>query len=125
MSKSTQQTYSTTVSANPYKGDFYGSSLNTISRVASPSFSKEQSTISFLNTKGFISALIGISKNIPETDVYDVLENKVYEELALDMAIEYHIKYIEATHKSTDGDRFFHIFVVDPDGYQILIDQHI
>lgn len=114
MSKSTQQTYSTTVSANPYKGDFYGSSLNTISRVVSPSFSKEQSTISFLNTKGFISALIGISKNIPETDVYDVLENKVYEELALDMAIEYHIKYVEATHKSTEGDRFFHVFVVDP-----------
>lgn len=114
MSKSRQQTYSTTVSANPYKGDFYGSSLNTISRVASPSFSKEQSTISFLNTKGFISALIGISKNIPETDVYDVLENKVYEELALDMAIEYHIKYVEAKHKSTEGDRFFHVFVVDP-----------
>jgi hypothetical protein len=114
MSKNKQQTYSTTVSANPYKGDFYGGTLNTISRVASPSFSKEQSTISFLNTKGFISTLIGISKNIPETDIFDVLENKVYEELALDMAIEYHIKYIEATHKSTEGDRFFHVFVVDP-----------
>lgn len=114
MSKNKQQTYSTIVSANPYKGDYYGSTLNTITRAASPSFSKEQSTISFLNTKGFISALIGISKNIPETDVYDVLENKVYEELALDMAIEYHIRYIEAMHKSTEGDRFFHVFVVDP-----------
>lgn len=114
MSKSKQQTYSTTVSANPYKGDYYGSTLNTISRSVSPSFSKEQSTISFLNTKGFISTLIGVSKNIPETDIYDVLENKVYEELALDMAIEYHIKYIEARHKNTEGDRFFHVFVVDP-----------
>ena len=114
MNKSKDQSYSTIVSANPYRGNYYAGTLNTITGTASPSFSKEQSTISFLNTKGFISALIGISKNIPETDIYDVLENKVYEELALDMAVEYHIKYIEATHKSTEGDRFFHVFVVDP-----------
>src|SRR3989339_1029107 len=114
MSKSKQQTYSTIVSANPYKGDYYGSTFNTISRTSSPSFSKEQYAVSFLNTKGFISTLIGISKNIPDDDIYDALENKVYEELALDMAIEYHIKYIEAIHRSTEGERFFHIFVVDP-----------
>lgn len=114
MSKSKQQTYSTIVSANPYKGDYYGGTFNTISKTSSPSFSKEQYTVSFLNTKGFISTLIGISKNIPETDIYGALENKVYEELALDMAIEYHIKFIEAIHRSTEGDRFFHVFVVDP-----------
>ncbi|MDO9056300.1 MAG: hypothetical protein Q7U69_07085 [Sulfuricurvum sp.] len=114
MSKSKQQTYSAIVSANPYKGDYYGSTFNTISRTSSPSFSKEQYSVSFLNTKGFISTLIGISKNIPDDDIYDALENKVYEELALDMAIEYHIKYIEAINRSTEGERFFHIFVVDP-----------
>lgn len=114
MSKSKQQAYSTIVSANPYKGDYYGGTFNTISKTSSPSFAKEQYAVSFLNTKGFISTLIGISKNIPEDDVYDALENKVYEELALDMAIEYHIKYIEAIHRSTEGDRFFHVFVVDP-----------
>lgn len=114
MSKSKQQTYSTIVSANPYRGDYYGGTFNTISKTSSPSFSKEQYALSFLNTKGFISTLIGISKNIPEDDIYDALENKVYEELALDMAIEYHIKYIEAIHRGTEGDRFFHVFVVDP-----------
>jgi len=114
MRKSKQQAYSTIVSANPYKGDYYGESFSVLSKTFSPSFAKEQYAISFLNTKGFISTLIGISKNIPENDVYDALENKVYEELALDMAIEYHIHYIEAIHKSTEGDRFFHVFVVDP-----------
>lgn len=114
MNKSTQQTYSTIISADPYKGDYYGGTFNTISQTSSPSFSKEQYSVSFLNTKGFISTLIGISKNIPDDDVYDALENKVYEELALDMAIEYHIKYIEAINKNTEGDRFFHVFVVDP-----------
>jgi hypothetical protein len=114
MSKSKQQTYSTIVSANPYKGDYYIGTFDTISDITSPSFKKEQYAVSFLNTKGFISSLIGISKNVPDDDVYDALENKVYEELALDMAVEYHVKYVEAIHRSTEGDRFFHVFVVDP-----------
>ncbi len=114
MSKSKLQNYSTVVSANPYKGDWYVGTFNTISRTDSPSFSKEQYTVSFLNTKGFISTLIGISKNIPEDDIYDALENKVYEELALDMAIEYQIKYIEAHHQGAEGERYYHVFVVDP-----------
>ncbi|MFY9143597.1 hypothetical protein [Sulfuricurvum sp.] len=114
MSKHQQQTYSTIVSANPYKGDYYVGTFNTISSSASPSFSKEQYAVSFLNTKGFISTLIGISKNIPDDDIYDALENKVYEELALDMAVEYHIRYVEAIQRSTESERFFHVFVVDP-----------
>jgi len=114
MSKSKQQTYSTVVSANPYKADYYSGTFNSISSINSPSFSKEQYTVSFLNTKGFISTLIGVSKNIPDDDVYDALENKVYEELALDMAVEYHIRYVEAIQRSTESERFFHVFVVDP-----------
>ena len=114
MSKSKDHTYSTIVSANPYKDDWYVSSLNTISSVASPSFSKDQYAISFLNTRGFISALIGISKNIPDDDIYDALETKVYEELALDMAVEYHIQFVEAPQRTSESERFFHVFVVDP-----------
>ncbi|MDD2266454.1 hypothetical protein [Sulfuricurvum sp.] len=114
MNKSKQQTYSTIVSANPYKGDYYVGTYDTISEITSPSYKKEQYVTSFLNTKGFITTLIGISKNIPDDDIYDALENKVYEELALDMAVEYHIKYVEAIHRSTEGERFFHVFVVDP-----------
>lgn len=111
---SKQQTFSTIISANPYRNDYYVGTLNSITSIASPSFSKEQYAVSFLNTKGFISALIGISKNIPEDDIYDALENKVYEELALDMAVEYQFQYIEAINNSTESERFFHIFIVDP-----------
>lgn len=114
MSTTKEQTYSTVVSANPYKGDWYLSSFNTISSTDSPSFSKEQYVISFLNTKSFISTLLGISKNVPDDDIFDALENKVYEELALDMAVEYHIHYIEALNRHTESERFFHVFVVDP-----------
>lgn len=114
MSKSQQRPYSTVLSTNPYKGDWYTGTLNTISQSNSPAFSKEQLTISFLNTKSFITTLIGISKNIPDDDILDALETKVYEELALDMAIEYHIKYIEAINRVSDSERYFHVFVVDP-----------
>lgn len=111
---SKQQTFSTIISANPYRKDFCVGTLNSISSIASPSFSKEQYAVSFLNTKGFISALIGISKNVPEDDVYDALENKVYEELALDIAVEYQFQYIEAINSSTESERFYHVFIVDP-----------
>lgn len=111
---SKQQSFSTIVSANPYRKDYYLSMLNTINEVTSPSFAKEQYVVSFLNTKGFISALIGISKNVPDDDIYDALENKVYEELALDMAVEYQINYIEAPDRLSESERFFHVFVVDP-----------
>ncbi|MFZ2889810.1 hypothetical protein [Sulfuricurvum sp.] len=114
MNQNQQQTYSTIVSANPYKGDYCNGTFNTISNTTSPSFAKDQYAISSLNTRGFISTLIGISKNIPDDDIYHALENKVYEELALDMAVEYRIRYIEAIHRSTENDRYFHVFVVDP-----------
>lgn len=114
MSKSNQQTFSTIVSANPYRGDYYVGTLNTLAAVASPSFSKEQYAISFLNTKGFISTHIAISKNVPDDDIYDALENKVYDELALDMAVEYSLQYIEIYNRASESERFFQVFVVDP-----------
>ncbi|MCX6073478.1 MAG: hypothetical protein NTY39_04085 [Campylobacterales bacterium] len=111
---SKQFTFSTIISADPYQKNFYVSSLNSLASIDSPSFSKEQYAISFLNTKGFISALIGISKNVPDDDIHDALENKVYEELALDMAVDYTIQYIEAVNHVSESERFFHVFVVDP-----------
>ncbi len=114
MSTEKPQTYSNIVSINPHRKDYVESSLNTLSHIVNPTYAKDQYAISFINTKEFISAIIGISKNIPDDDIYDALENKVYEELALDMAVEYTIKYIEAIHKSSESERFYHVFITDP-----------
>lgn len=114
MSKEKQHTFSTVLSANPYRGDYYIGTLNTITESKSPSFSKDQYAVSFLNTKSFISTVINISKNIPEDDIYDALETKVYEELALDMAVEYQIRYLEAFHQGDGNERHFNVFIVDP-----------
>ncbi len=113
MDKTTQQTFSSVLSINPYNESYYKGVSNRLAPEESPAYAKDQYAISFLNTKSFITATVDISKNIPEDDVYDALENKVYEELALDMAIEYHIQYIAAA-QTDENNRFYHVFVVDP-----------
>ncbi|MEA3522165.1 MAG: hypothetical protein U9R50_04255, partial [Campylobacterota bacterium] len=113
MSKNNQP-FSSIVSINPYQGVYFSSLANTIKLETKPQYEKKQYSIAFLNTKSFITALIGISKNIPQEDVYDALENKVYEELALDMAVEYKINFIEAPSIIDENDTFYHIFIVDP-----------
>ncbi len=113
MSKSTNP-FSSIISINPYQKTYYASSGSQISLEKRVVYQKTQYVISFINTRNFITAMIGISKNIADEDIYDALENKVYDELALDLAVEYKIKYIPA-HGVTDGnDQFFHIFIVDP-----------
>lgn len=65
----------------------------------------------YVNNKDLISSAIEISKSIPDEDIDGILEIKAYEELGLDQAIEYEIKYIEREHV---GDvRIFDIFVVE------------
>ena len=114
MANNTQQAFSSVLSNNPYKGTYFTGISSRLTQIEEPVFSKDQYAISFLNTKSFITALIGISKNIPDEDIYDAINSKTYEELALDMAVEYDIKYVEAPNNADENNRFFHVFVADP-----------
>lgn len=114
MGNTNKQTFSSVISIDPYKNTYYTGSSNRLIAQKAPAFSKDQYAIAFLSTKHFITAMVDISKNLPEEDVYDALENKIYEELALDMAIEYHIRYVEAP-MHDESNRYYHVFVVDPD----------
>lgn len=68
--------------------------------------------ISYLQTRDVISATIDVSRNIPDSDLKDAIEIKVYDELALDSAIEYSISYIETESKDSKN-RSFNIFIID------------
>lgn len=114
MSNSNQQVFDTVLSNNPYKDTYYLGAGNQLSVAKNPQFGKKQYVISYLNTNDFITALIGVSKNIPDEDLAFVIETKVYEELALDMAIEYTIDYVEAPASGEEKERMFHVFIVDP-----------
>jgi len=114
MSNSNQQVFDTVLSINPYKNTYYIGAGNQLNVAKSPQFGKKQYSVSYLNTNDFITALIGVSKNIPDEDLAFVIETKVYEELALDMAIEYTIDYVEVPGGGNDKERMFHVFIVDP-----------
>ena len=114
MSNSQQQVFETVLSNNPYKNTYYIGAGNQLTVAKNPQFGKKQFTISYLNTNDFITALIGVSKNIPDEDLAFVIETKVYEELALDMAIEYTIDFIELPSEGNEKERMFHVFIVDP-----------
>lgn len=114
MSKSTAQSFSSVISVNPYKDTYLNGVSSFLSDSSKPEFSKDQFAISYLNTKEFINAHIEISKNIPDEDLYDAINSKAYDELALDQAVEYQIQYIETFNNLDADNRHFHIFIVDP-----------
>lgn len=114
MSISTQHSFSSVLSVNPYKETYFSGISSFITETTTPEFSKDQFVISYINTKEFINAQIAISKNIPEEDLYDAINNKAYDELALDQAVEYKIQYIESFNTLDEENRYFHVFIVDP-----------
>ena len=108
------QAFSSTISANPYNNTYYNGTTTQIKVADKPHYQKDQYAISYLKTQDFITTQISVSKNIPEDDVADAIENKVYDELGLDMAIEYQIEFIPAADSADESNKNYHVFVVDP-----------
>jgi hypothetical protein len=114
MSKTEQNSFSSVISINPYREAYFTGVSSFITETTSPEFSKDQFAISYLNTNGFITAQIEISKNIPDEDLFDAINSKVYDELGLDQAIEYKVQYVESFNNLDEDNRYFHVFIVDP-----------
>ncbi|MBT5934427.1 hypothetical protein [Sulfurimonas sp.] len=114
MSTESQHSFSSILSVNPYKETYFNGLSSFLSETSTPEFSKDQFVISYLDTKEFMTALIEISKNISNDDLYDAINSKAYDELALDQAVEYQMQFIESFSNLDDENRFFHVFIVDP-----------
>ncbi len=114
MNLQSQHSFSSVLSVNPYKDVYISGVSSQLIQTSSPQFSKDQFALSYINTKGFITAQIEISKNIPEEDLYDAINSKAYYELALDQAVEYQIQYVETFQNLDEENRHFHVFIVDP-----------
>ncbi len=109
-----KQAFSSTISVNPYNNSFYTGTTTQIKVADKPQYLKDQYAVSYLKTQDFITTQISLSQNIPNEDIGDAIENKIYEELGLDMAIEYQIAYVESAESAKDGNKNYHVFVVDP-----------
>lgn len=114
MSKTAQNSFSNVISVNPYKKIYFTGMSSFLNETINPEYSKDTYAISYLNNQGFINSQIAISKNIPEDDLDDAITNKVYDELALDQAVEYDIQFVENYYNKDEENRLFHVFVVDP-----------
>jgi hypothetical protein len=73
---------------------------------------KDTFTISYIPSKDIIFATIDISRNIPDSDLRDAIEIKVYDELGLDSTINYSITYLE-TETNDTNNRIYNVFVID------------
>jgi len=114
MKKKTEHSFLSVISINPYKESYFSGASSFLSKISSPKYDKSQYAISYLNTSSFITSQVILSRNILDEDLYDAINNKVYEELALDQAVDYTIQFIEIFNSSNENDRRFHVFVVDP-----------
>ncbi len=114
MSTKLPDSFSSVLSVNPYNDSYVNNISNVLQESNSVKYDKKQFTISYLNTRYFINSQIEISANIPEEDIEDAIYNKAYDELALDQALEYKIKYIEVFNKSEEDSRIFQVFIVNP-----------
>ena len=119
--------FSSVLSVNPYNNSYVIGTSGFLNDKKSPHYDKSQFAISYLNTKGYINSHIEISKNIPDEDLFDAINVKIYDELALDQAIEYQIQYIETFNIQDNENRHFHIFIADPsvisETYQEVVDK--
>ena len=114
MDKKSQSPFSSVILVNPYRDTYLSGISSFLTDIPSPEFQKEQYAISYLNTRGFITSKIDITKNIPEEDLFDAINNKVYDEFALDQALSYQVRYIEIFHHDDPDNRHFHVFIVNP-----------
>ncbi len=106
--------FTSVVSVNPYSDEYVVGVANFLTSTGTVSFSKKQFAVSYLNTRSFINNQIEVSKNIPEEDLLDAINIKVYDELGLDQAVEYQVQYIETFNNLDNENRHFQVFIVDP-----------
>lgn len=115
MKKTDKGGFINSISINPYTKLFYVNQNNFLQKKSACNYTKQQICISTLATQDYITTQLSISRNIEDEDLYDAIYTKVYDELALDQAITYEIRYIEIFDILDDKNRNFHIFIVNPD----------
>ncbi len=100
------------VTVNAYSKKYYTLKEQQLKPLKRLTYNSSNFVASYVNSKDLISATIDISRSIPNEDIEDIIEIKAYEELGLDQANEYVIKYIE---RESSGDiRNFDLFIAEP-----------
>ena len=100
------------VTVNAYDKKYYALKGQQFKPLKSLTYNSSNFIASYVNSGDLISATIEVARSIPNEDIEDIIEIKAYEELGLDQANEYIIKYVE---RESIGDmRNFDLFVAEP-----------
>lgn len=110
--KSNKQNFSEIVSIDPVSLQSYKYAKNEIQPFRLEKSNKNSFFISYIQSKDVISATVDISRNIPDSDLRDAIEIKVYDELGLDSTVEYTITYLE-TETNDTKNKVFNVFIID------------
>jgi len=100
------------VSIDPHSLNAYSYVKNEIKLTNIDKSPKDAFFISYIPTRDINTSTIDISRNIPDSDLKDAIEIKIYDELALDSSIEYAISYLETDSKDSKN-RTFNVFIID------------
>jgi len=107
------------ISIDNYSERYYKYENSTIFPFKKLVYSNTHLNITYIANKDMIIAPIELSKGIPEDSIDGALEDKAYEELGLDPAVEYTIKYME-TEVQESENRVFQMFIMEEDRYYEL-----
>ncbi len=112
VTKDKQISFSEIISIDPVSLNSYKYAKNEIQVFNIDKSKKNSFFVSYIQSKDVISATIEISRNIPESDLKDAIEIKVYDELGLDSAVDYTITYLQ-TETNDTKNKVFNVFVID------------
>ncbi|MRI58904.1 MAG: hypothetical protein C6H99_05290, partial [Epsilonproteobacteria bacterium] len=106
-----EKKFKSIITLNPYAQTYFKYENRSLARFYPLKFSKKNFYLSFLRAKDLIFTTISLSKNIPQEDIYDVLEMRIYEELDLDQAIEYVFDYELLPSLPHEKEQKFAVFI--------------
>ncbi|NPA50969.1 MAG: hypothetical protein GXO02_05005, partial [Epsilonproteobacteria bacterium] len=98
------------ITVDPYIPRIYKYAKGSFNQLKSIKASKNDFIIGYVANKDLIIETLDIGANIPPEDVADAIENKAYEELKLDPAIEYNITFTRAY---GEGGNLYQVFISD------------
>ncbi|WP_456433453.1 hypothetical protein [Nitratifractor sp.] len=106
------------VTIDNYNDRYYRFANGQLDRITKLRFSRAQYFSTFVANKDLIIAPVSVSANIDEADLAGVLEDKAYDELGLDPATEYMIRY-EPFEGEGEGKQY-HLFILEQNRYDEL-----
>ncbi|WP_456428423.1 hypothetical protein [Nitratifractor sp.] len=113
--KKKEQRFQSIISIDEYNERYYRYENGELKRENKLQFKKRNYYTTFIANKDLIIAPVTISRNIEEEDIAGALEDKAYDELGLDPAVDYIIHYQEMVGEG-EG-RNFQLFVIEKQRY--------